>query len=72
MPLRVLLTGKLHGPDMGLSIVLLHEAGKSDVVAPESGFITLDERFSILRELNWESLNQEQQPLAEPAGAAAT
>ncbi|CAK7349667.1 unnamed protein product [Dovyalis caffra] len=27
MPLRVLLSGKLHGPDMGSCIILLHQAG---------------------------------------------
>lgn len=55
MPLRVLLTGKLHGPDMGAGIVLLHKAGTTDIVNPQFGFITLDERFKILRELDWES-----------------
>lgn len=56
MPLRVLLTGKLHGPEMASGIILLHKAGTSGVVNPEFGFITLDDRFKILREIDWESL----------------
>lgn len=66
MPLRLLLTGKLHGPDMGASIILLHKAGTTGIVAPEFGFVTLDERFKILRQINWETLSEDQ-PLKEPA-----
>ncbi|KAL2332618.1 hypothetical protein Fmac_013831 [Flemingia macrophylla] len=60
MPLRLLLTGKLHGPDMGASVVLLCKAGTSDVVAPEAGFVKLDERFKMLRKINWETLSRDQ------------
>lgn len=59
MPLRVLLTGKLHGPDMGVSIVFLYKASKGGVVNPDAGFIRLDDRFQILREFDWEALNRE-------------
>lgn len=58
MPLRVLLTGKLHGPDMGASVVLLHKAGKCGVVAPEIGFVTLDERFKMMMQVDWEELTK--------------
>lgn len=68
MPLRVLLTGKLHGPDMGLSILLLHKAGKCGVVAPAAGFVPLDERFKMIREIDWEGFLKNQ-PL-EPAVAS--
>ncbi|KAL2319391.1 hypothetical protein Fmac_028360 [Flemingia macrophylla] len=64
MPLRLLLTGKLHGPDMGSSVVLLYKAGTSDVVAPEAGFVKLDERFKMLRQISWESLSKDQ-PIKE-------
>ncbi|XP_054784482.1 glutamate--tRNA ligase, chloroplastic/mitochondrial-like [Prosopis cineraria] len=60
MPLRLLLTGKLHGPDMGASIILLHKAGVTGIVAPEVGFVTLDERFKMLRQINWETLSKDQ------------
>ncbi|KAL7118414.1 hypothetical protein ACP275_02G000200 [Erythranthe tilingii] len=60
MPLRVLLTGKLHGPDMGAGLLLVYKAGICGEVAPasHSGFVTLDERFNILRQVDWDSLNK--------------
>ncbi|XP_047322412.1 glutamate--tRNA ligase, chloroplastic/mitochondrial [Impatiens glandulifera] len=69
MPLRVLLTGKLHGPDMGSTILLLHKAGKLNVVvsSPQSGFITLDERFQLLRDIKWDSFNEDQTVSESPA-----
>ncbi|KHN30858.1 glutamate--tRNA ligase, chloroplastic/mitochondrial-like [Glycine soja] len=66
MPLRLLLTGKLHGPDMGASVALLYRAGTSNVVTPESGFVTLDERFKMLRQIDWEALSKDQ-PVKETA-----
>ncbi|KAI4366984.1 hypothetical protein MLD38_022774 [Melastoma candidum] len=71
MPLRVLLTGKLHGPDIGSSIVLLYKAGKLDVVA-EPGFITLEERIDMIRQIDWESLNPGGQPILEPAASISS
>ncbi|XP_057964755.1 glutamate--tRNA ligase, chloroplastic/mitochondrial [Malania oleifera] len=70
MPLRVLLTGKLHGPDMGASMLLLHRAGTCGIVSPQAGFVSLDERFKILREVEWEALNWDQPPL-EPTAIAS-
>ncbi|OMP11372.1 Glutamyl/glutaminyl-tRNA synthetase, class Ib [Corchorus olitorius] len=67
MPLRVLLTGKLHGPDMGSSVVLIYKAGNNDVVAPQAGFMPLRERFEILRQLDWEALTQDQPALESAA-----
>lgn len=69
MPLRVLLTGKLHGPDMGASVLLLHRAGTCGVVAPQVGFVTLEDRFKMLREVEWEALNKDQPPLESAAPA---
>ena len=66
MPLRLLLTGKLHGPDMGASVVLLYKAGTTGIVASEAGFVTLDERFKILRQINWETLSKDH-PVKETA-----
>ncbi|KAG6485653.1 glutamate--tRNA ligase, chloroplastic/mitochondrial-like [Zingiber officinale] len=68
MPIRVLLTGKLHGPDMGGSIILIHKAGTCGAISPQAGFITLDERFKMLKEVDWESLPQVEEPLQSPAG----
>ncbi|XP_010461351.1 PREDICTED: glutamate--tRNA ligase, chloroplastic/mitochondrial [Camelina sativa] len=58
MPLRVLLTGKLHGPEMATSIVLIHKAGSPGIVVPQAGFVSMEERFKILREIDWEALNK--------------
>lgn len=58
MPLRVLLTGKLHGPDMGESIVLIHRAGNSGIVTPKFGFVTLEQRLKSLREVNWDAFSK--------------
>lgn len=69
MPLRVLLTGKLHGPDMGAGVLLLHRAGTCGVVAPQVGFVTLEDRFKMLREVQWEALNKDQPPLESAAPA---
>ncbi|KAJ8769031.1 hypothetical protein K2173_024027 [Erythroxylum novogranatense] len=63
MPLRLLLTGKLHGPDMGTSILLLHKAATSGIVSPQAGFVSLSERFAILRQMDWERLNEDQPPM---------
>jgi len=59
MPLRLLLTGKLHGPDIGAAVVLLYEAGTTGVIAPEASFISIDERVKILRQINWETLSKD-------------
>ncbi|WCJ32856.1 Glutamate--tRNA ligase [Euphorbia peplus] len=68
MPLRLLLTGKIHGPDMAASVILLHKAGTSGVVGPEAGFVSLNDRFEILRQVHWETLNKDQ---PAPSAAAA-
>ncbi|KAJ4980319.1 hypothetical protein NE237_031156 [Protea cynaroides] len=60
MPLRVLLTGKLHGPDMGASVILLHKAGTCGLVTPQTGFLTLDQRFKMLREVDWNTFNKDE------------
>lgn len=71
MPLRVLLTGKLHGPDIGASVLLIHKAGTSGVVSPQAGFAALDERIKMLKDLEWEALNKDE-PILEPAATAAS
>ncbi|GAA0186574.1 aminoacyl-tRNA synthetase [Lithospermum erythrorhizon] len=70
MPLRVLLTGKHHGPDMGASMLLIYKASTSDVVVPQSGFVLLDRRFEMLREVNWNSFSEDQ-PILDSAVSAS-
>lgn len=67
MPLRVLLTGKLHGPDMGAGLLLVYKAGRGEVVAPRSEFVSLDERFNILRQVDWESVKEDNPTLESAA-----
>ncbi|KAL1554539.1 Glutamate--tRNA ligase, chloroplastic/mitochondrial [Salvia divinorum] len=67
MPLRVLLTGKLHGPDMGAGLLLVYKAGRGEVVAPHSEFVSLDERFNILRQVDWESVKEDNPTLESAA-----
>ncbi|GLJ16385.1 hypothetical protein SUGI_0277860 [Cryptomeria japonica] len=59
MPLRVILTGKLHGPDIGATILFLHKAGNSGIIASSAGFITLEERLHVLRELDLKIFSEE-------------
>ncbi|XP_076944790.1 glutamate--tRNA ligase, chloroplastic/mitochondrial-like [Bidens hawaiensis] len=66
MPLRVLLTGKLHGPDMGESIVLIYRAGTSGIVTPQVGFVTLEQRLESLKQVDWEAFGK-----VEPATVAS-
>jgi glutamyl-tRNA synthetase len=66
------LTGKLHGPDMGGSIALIHKASICGAVTPQSNFVNLDERFRILKEVDWESLVMAEESPAESAVLAAS
>ncbi|XP_027184830.1 glutamate--tRNA ligase, chloroplastic/mitochondrial-like isoform X2 [Coffea eugenioides] len=68
MPLRVLLTGKLHGPDMGSTVLLLYKAGKFGAVASQVEFLTLDQRFNLLREIEWTSFQRDQPVLQSATG----
>ncbi|GAV81822.1 tRNA-synt_1c domain-containing protein [Cephalotus follicularis] len=70
MPLRVLLTGKLHGPEMASTMVLLHRAGTCGVVTAEAGFVTLKERFTTLRQVDWEVLIKDR-PVLESAATVS-
>lgn len=42
-----------------MGLILLYKAGSSGIVAPHPRFVTLDERFKILREVEWQSFNKE-------------
>ncbi|KAK8963258.1 hypothetical protein KSP40_PGU014030 [Platanthera guangdongensis] len=71
MPLRVLLTGKLHGPEMGGSIILLYKAGVCGIISPHAGFKTLGDRLKILREMDWEAFNTQKCSDADSVTAAS-
>lgn len=67
MPLRVLLTGKLHGPEMAATMQFLYRAGRSSAISDQVGFIPLDARFKMLRDIKWESFNNDQTVLESVA-----
>lgn len=58
MPIRLLLTGKTVGPDIGSAIDLLYKAGNSGIVNAQAGLVTLDERIRLLKELNWDDVSK--------------
>ncbi|EFJ26519.1 hypothetical protein SELMODRAFT_172681 [Selaginella moellendorffii] len=69
MPLRMLLTGELHGSDLGSSMVLLHKAAQQQcVTAPQ--FTPLSSRISQLKELDWSKLQEDHQTIEAAAAAA--
>lgn len=55
---------------MGASILLIHKAGTHGIVSPRAEFLTLDERFKMLRQVDWEALKKDQ-PALESAAATA-
>jgi glutamyl-tRNA synthetase len=57
---------------MGASITLIHKAGICGAVTPQSNFVTVDERFRMLKEVDWESLVKEQESPSESAVPAAS
>lgn len=60
MPLRVLLTGKLHGPEMGSGMLLVYQGSSSGIVSPHCIFVTLDKRLEAIKEIQWDLLNKDQ------------
>jgi glutamyl-tRNA synthetase len=70
MPVRVLLTGGMKGPEVGAILALVRQGESSGAVTEKAGLVTLDERIKILREVDWasvtsklaESVSQETEP----------
>ena len=56
MPIRLLLTGKIVGPDMGSAIYLLYKAENSGIINSEAGLVTLDMRMQLLKEVKWDDV----------------
>ena len=51
MPIRILLTGAMGGPDVGSTLQILERA--KEVVTEKAGLVSLDERIGIIREMDW-------------------
>ncbi|CAI5497499.1 unnamed protein product [Closterium sp. Naga37s-1] len=50
MPIRVLLTGCMHGPDVGETLTMLQHAAADKALGPKAHCVGLEERISILRD----------------------
>jgi glutamyl-tRNA synthetase len=70
MPVRVLLTGSMKGPEVGAVLGLVREGETTGSVTEKAGLVPLDARIKILREVDWaavtsklaESASQETEP----------
>lgn len=59
MPVRILLTGRMQGPDIGSVLVLLKEGEVSGTVSSLGGLLPLAQRIQILKEVDWSVLPHE-------------
>ncbi|CAI5493067.1 unnamed protein product [Closterium sp. Naga37s-1] len=62
MPIRILLTGCMHGPDVGETLAMLQHAAADKALGPKAHCVGLEERISLLRDADL---------TAAPAGAEA-
>ncbi|CAI7829212.1 unnamed protein product [Closterium sp. NIES-54] len=62
MPIRILLTGCMHGPDVGETLAMLQHATADKALGPKAHCVGLEERISLLRDADL---------TAAPAGAEA-
>ena len=51
MPIRILLTGAMGGPDVGSTLQIFARA--KEVVTDKAGLVSLDERIQIMKEKDW-------------------
>ena len=64
MPVRVLLTGAMQGPEVGAVLGLIRDGASSGTVTEKAGLVPLDERMKILRSVDWADVTSK---LAESA-----
>ncbi|CAI5530600.1 unnamed protein product [Closterium sp. Naga37s-1] len=50
MPIRILLTGCMHGPDVGETLAMLQHAAADKALGPKAHCVGLEERISLLRD----------------------
>lgn len=66
MPVRVLLSGGMKGPEVGSLLGLVREGETSGAVTPKAGLVPLADRIQILREVEWATVTSKLAD-AEPA-----
>ncbi|KAL3684264.1 hypothetical protein R1sor_002286 [Riccia sorocarpa] len=71
MPVRIVLTGRMQGPDIGSTLALLKEGQTSGVVTPEAGLVPLEERKEILRSVDWSAVSQQLSKASEGSAVLA-
>ena len=50
MPVRILLTGRMHGPDVGSILHVVNEAPAHSTFSESSGIVTIAERLDRLKQ----------------------
>ncbi|KAH7437544.1 hypothetical protein KP509_05G077500 [Ceratopteris richardii] len=73
MPIRLLVTGKTFGPDIGSAVELLYKAEASGILNTKAGLVTLAERMERLKKINWDNVSEKIASLnaKSPENAAA-
>lgn len=69
MPIRLLITGKTVGPDIGSAVELLYKAGNSSIITAQAGLVTLDERITRLKQVNWDDVSKKLELDAKSPGS---
>lgn len=62
MPLRILLTGSMHGPDVGAILALVDRASSSGCISEEVDIVTLLERVKLLQALDLGAVTNKAEP----------
>ncbi|CAK9277631.1 unnamed protein product [Sphagnum jensenii] len=57
MPVRIALTGRMQGPEMGAILRLLREGETSGIITEKGSLVPLSERIKVLREVDWTAVS---------------
>jgi hypothetical protein len=57
MPVRIALTGRMQGPEMGAILRLLREGETSGLITEKGSLVPLSERIKVLREVDWTAVS---------------
>jgi glutamyl-tRNA synthetase len=57
MPVRIALTGRMQGPEMGTILRLLREGETSGIITEKGSLVPLSERIKVLREVDWTAVS---------------
>ncbi|KAG6548554.1 hypothetical protein Mapa_010042 [Marchantia paleacea] len=71
MPIRILLTGRMQGPDIGTTLALLKEGESSGIVTAHAALVPLKQRIEILRAVDWSAVSQQLSKAAEGSAVLA-